>query len=191
MKTKKIALFASGSGTNAEKIMQYFEAHEQIEVSMLLSNKTKAGALARAEKFEVATKIFDRPTFYETNKIITLLQEKEIDLIVLAGFLWLIPAQLVKAFPNKIINIHPALLPNYGGKGMYGANVHEAVISNKEKESGITIHYVNEQYDEGEFIFQASCEISPSDTPTDLAKKVQKLEHEHFPKVIENVLLTQ
>ena len=191
MKTKKIALFASGSGTNAEKIMQYFDAHEQIEVAMLLSNKAKAGALVRAEKFEVATKVFDRSTFYETEEIITLLQDREIDLIVLAGFLWLIPAPLVKAFPNKIINIHPALLPNYGGKGMYGAHVHEAVIQNKEKESGITIHYVNEQYDEGEFIFQASCEISPSDTSTDLAKKVQQLEHEHFPKVIENVLLTQ
>ena len=191
MKTKKIALFASGSGTNAEKIMQYFDAHEQVEVAMLLSNKAKAGALARAEKFEVATKVFNRSTFYETEEIISLLQDREIDLIVLAGFLWLIPAPLVKAFPNKIINIHPALLPNYGGKGMYGAHVHEAVIQNKEKESGITIHYVNEQYDEGEFIFQASCEISPSDTSTDLAKKVQQLEHEHFPKVIENVLLTQ
>jgi len=191
MKTKKIALFASGSGTNAEKIMQYFDAHEQVEVAMLLSNKAKAGALARAEKFEVATKVFNRSTFYETEEIISLLQDREIDLIVLAGFLWLIPAPLVNAFPNKIINIHPALLPNYGGKGMYGAHVHEAVIQNKEKESGITIHYVNEQYDEGEFIFQASCEISPSDSPTDLAKKVQQLEHEHFPKVIENVLLTQ
>ena len=191
MKTKKIALFASGSGTNAEKIMQYFDAHEQVEVAMLLSNKAKAGALARAEKFEVATKVFNRSTFYETEEIISLLQDREIDLIVLAGFLWLIPAPLVNAFPNKIINIHPALLPNYGGKGMYGAHVHEAIIQNKEKESGITIHYVNEQYDEGEFIFQASCEISPSDSPTDLAKKVQQLEHEHFPKVIENVLLTQ
>jgi len=188
MKTKKIALFASGSGTNAEKIMQQLQGHEQIEVAMLLSNKTNAGALERAKKYSVETHVFNREDFYQKKNVLSLLQENEIDLIVLAGFLWLIPEHLVNAFPNKIVNIHPALLPKYGGKGMYGMHVHEAVVTNKEKQSGITIHYVNEVYDEGQIIFQASCSVLPTDTAADVAKKVQKLEHEHFPAVVERLL---
>jgi phosphoribosylglycinamide formyltransferase 1 len=132
--------------------------------------------------------VFDRPTFYQTDQIIQLLQRQEIDLIVLAGFMWLVPAELVRAFPNRIVNIHPALLPNYGGKGMYGHFVHEAVVAAGERESGITIHFVNEHYDEGAVIFQASCPVQPTDTPDDVARKVQVLEHAHYPRVVAEVL---
>jgi len=188
MTKKKIAIFASGSGSNTENIYDYFKANDKVEISLILTNNSTAKVIERANRLAIPYEIFDRETFYQTTKIVDLLKSKNIDLLVLAGFLWLIPEQLVKAFPNKIINIHPALLPKYGGKGMYGDKVHESVIENKETESGITIHYVNEKYDEGNIIFQAKCEISPTDKPKDLAKKIHGLEYQYFPIVIEKML---
>lgn len=188
MTQKRLAIFASGSGSNAEKIAEYFKNHPNIEISLILSNNPQAGVIARARKFQIPVVLFDKKMFYDTNRVIELLQNQYIDLVVLAGFMMLIPEAMVQAFPNKIINIHPALLPKYGGKGMYGHFVHEAVVAAQESESGITIHYVNEHYDEGTIIFQASCPVSPTDTPEDVAKKVQVLEHQHFPEVVEQVL---
>lgn len=188
MTQKRLAIFASGSGSNAEKIAEYFKNHPNIEISLILSNNPQAGVIARARKFQIPVVLFDKKTFYDTKRIVELLQNQHIDLVVLAGFMMLIPEAMVQAFPNRIINIHPALLPKYGGKGMYGHFVHEAVVAAQESESGITIHYVNEHYDEGTIIFQASCPVSPTDTPEDVAKKVQVLEHQHFPEVVEQVL---
>ena len=190
---KRIALFASGSGSNAEKIAQHFAGSTDVEISLIGSNNPKAGVIERARrgfdrKVHIPVLLFDRATFYETNRITQLLRNQTIDLIVLAGFMWLMPADLVRAFPNKIINIHPALLPKFGGKGMYGHFVHEAVAAAGETESGITIHYVNERYDEGQVIFQAACPVSPTDTPDDIARKVQALEHLHYPRVVADVL---
>ncbi len=188
---KRIAILASGSGTNAEAIMQHFFENDSAEVVLILSNKPEAYVLERAKKFGVPTHVFNRSTFRETNEIVDLLKSRDISLIVLAGFLWLIPEQLVKAFPNQIINIHPALLPKYGGKGMYGMNVHKAVKEADETETGITIHYVNEHYDEGQIIHQAKCEVSTNDTPEDIAQKIHLLEHEYFPKVIEELIYSE
>ena len=185
---QKIAIFASGSGSNAEQIISYFQSNKQVEVAVILSNKADAFVLERAKKFGIPTKVFDRPTFRKTENVLQTLQQHKIDLVVLAGFLWLIPSYLVKAFPNRIINIHPALLPKYGGKGMYGMHVHQAVIDAGEKESGITIHYVNEEYDEGQIIFQATCPLNKDETPETLAEKIHTLEHAHFPQVIDDVL---
>ena len=185
---KRIALFASGSGSNAEKIAQYVANDTDIEISLVLSNNPKAGVIERMRRLHIPVLLFDRATFYETERIAEILQNQQIDLIVLAGFMWLMPGGLVRAFPDKIINIHPALLPKFGGKGMYGHHVHEAVVANGETESGITIHYVNERYDEGAPIFQATCAVSPTDTPDDVARKVQQLEHEHYPRVVASVL---
>lgn len=185
---KKIAIFASGSGSNAENIANYFKGNNDLEISLILSNKKDAYVLERAKNLEIPSLIFNKKQFAESDEIVTTLQEKEIDLIVLAGFLWLIPANLIQAFPNKIVNIHPALLPNYGGKGMYGMKVHEAIVANQEKETGITIHFVNEKYDEGKTIFQATCEVLTNDTAEDVAKKIHQLEYEHFPKVIDKLL---
>ncbi len=182
---KNIAIFASGSGTNAENIIQYFHNHQDIKVRLVLSNNKDAYVLERAKNLNVETIVFNKDVFYNTNDIIEILQKEQIDYIVLAGFLWLIPKHFIKAFEHRIINIHPALLPKYGGKGMYGMNVHKAVINNKEKQSGISIHYVNENYDEGDIIFQASCPVSENDTPESLAQKIHELEYEHFPKIIE------
>lgn len=184
----KIAIFASGSGSNAQRITEYFSENQSVSIELFLTNNPQAGVIERGRKLHIPTLIFDKYTFSKTEKILAILQKQEIDLIILAGFLWLIPEYLVKAYPNKIINIHPALLPKYGGKGMWGHFVHEAVVANKESESGITIHYVNEHYDEGGIIFQASCEIIETDTPEDVAHKVQILEHQHFPKVIEELV---
>jgi len=181
---KRIAIFASGSGTNAEAIMQHFSNHTTAEVALILSNKVDAFVLERAKKHHVPTKVFNRATFRDTNEVVALLQAENISLIVLAGFLWLIPEQMVEAFPNQIINIHPALLPKYGGKGMYGMRVHEAVKAAGETETGITIHYVNEAYDEGQIIEQAKCAVLPEDSPEDIAQKIHQLEHEYFSKVI-------
>ena len=189
MKKNKIAIFASGSGSNAENISRFFNQHPSIEVSMFLTNKADATVNERAKNLGIPCHIFNREEFYDTNRIPELLKEKSIDLVVLAGFLWLIPSNLIKNFPNRIINIHPALLPKYGGKGMYGSKVHQQIIENKEKESGITIHYVNEKYDDGNIIFQATCSVSGDDTAESLAEKVHALEYEHFPKVIEGVIL--
>lgn len=187
---KHIALFASGSGSNAEKIADYFADNTEVTVSLILSNNSKAGVIERARRLHIPVLLFDRTTFYTTSQITELLLNQHIDLIVLAGFMWLMPADLVRAFPNKIINIHPALLPKFGGKGMYGHFVHEAVAAAGETESGITIHYVNEHYDEGQIIFQASCPVAPSDTPDDIARSVQALEHIHYPRVVAEVLTT-
>ena len=188
MTKKRIAIFASGSGSNAEKIAQYFENHSSIEISLIFTNNPQAGVITRARKLHIPVVVFDKHTFYKTDKILQLLKNQGIDLVVLAGFMMLVPTILVAAFPNRIINIHPALLPKFGGKGMYGHFVHEAVVASGERESGITIHFVNEHYDEGAIIFQASCAVASIDTPDEVAAKVQKLEHLHFPSVVEEVV---
>jgi phosphoribosylglycinamide formyltransferase 1 len=189
MKAKKrIVIFASGSGSNAERIVNYF-ADKEVEVVLFLTNNAEAGIIKRGKRLGIPTVVFDKTSFAKTNKIVEILQSQNIDLIVLGGFLWLIPEQLIKAFPEKIINIHPALLPKYGGKGMWGHHVHEAVVANNENESGITIHLVNEHYDEGKVLFQKSTPILPSDSPEEVAAKVLKIEHEWFPKVIEDYLM--
>jgi len=185
----KLAIFASGSGTNAEEIIGYFQDHPRIEVGMILSNNKKAFVLERALKHKIPQFVFDRKMFYKKRIVDEILRLNKINFIVLAGFMWLVPERFVKTYPNKIVNIHPALLPKYGGKGMYGHYVHEAVVKNKEKESGITIHWVNEEYDEGAIIFQATCDLKPSDTPDDVAKKVHELEYIHYPKVIEKTIM--
>ncbi len=188
MKKKNIAIFASGSGTNAEEIMKHFQKSAVGEVSLVLSNNASAYVLERARKYQVDTMLFNRQVLNETTAVDEKLEEKNIDFIVLAGFMLLFPERLIKKYPNKIVNIHPALLPKYGGKGMYGMYVHEAVVKNRESESGITIHWVNEIYDEGKIIFQATCPVGPKDTPEDVATKVHQLEYEHYPKVIESLL---
>ncbi len=186
MNVKKIALFASGSGTNAQNIIEYFSDNENIMVDSLWSNRADAYALKRAESLGVDTFVFNREQFYDTDEVVNRLKDRNIDLIVLAGFLWLIPKKLIREF--TIINVHPALLPKYGGKGMYGMHVHKAVVANGDRESGISVHYVNEKFDEGELIFQASCSVSPEDSPEIVAQKVHKLEYKHFPEVIEQVV---
>lgn len=181
-------LFASGSGTNAENIIRYFQDKPEAEVVALFSNRRSAKALKRAHDLHVKALHFDREAFYETNEVLHVLQDLKPDIIVLAGFLWMFPENILQEFPDKVINIHPALLPKYGGKGMYGMNVHRAVIEKKEAEAGITIHYVNPRYDEGKIIFQATVPVDPEDTPKSIAEKVHSLEYKHFPKVIENFL---
>jgi phosphoribosylglycinamide formyltransferase-1 len=188
MNSSKIAIFASGSGTNTQRIIEYFTGNTQISVSLVLSNKPDAYVLERAKRLQVPSVVFDRHTFNETDEIPDLLKKEGIDFIVLAGFLWLVPLNLIRAYPGKIINIHPALLPKYGGKGMYGERVHEAVIQSGDKESGISIHYVNEKYDEGNIIFQAKCEVLPDDTPDSLAQRIHQLEYKHYPEVIEKLV---
>ena len=185
---KRIAIFASGSGSNAQKIMEHFKYSPDAEVSLILTNNPDAYVLQRADNFEIPAHIFDKHDFFETTASVDRLKRMEIDLIVLAGFLWLVPENLIRAFPEKIINIHPALLPAYGGKGMYGDRVHRAVLANKEEESGITIHYVNERFDEGEIIQQARFKIEAGDTLEMIKFKGQQLEHQYFPKVIEALL---
>lgn len=185
---KRIAIFASGSGSNAENIANYFSESNEVEISLIVTNNPQAGVIQRARKLHIPVVVFDRKTFYESDRILELLLNQGIDLIVLAGFMMLIPASLVAAFPSRMVNIHPALLPKYGGKGMYGHFVHEAVVAAGETESGITVHFVNEFYDEGNVIAQFPCALSPGDSPEDVATKVQKLEHEHFPKIVEEVL---
>jgi phosphoribosylglycinamide formyltransferase 1 len=188
---KKIAIFASGSGTNAQRIIEYFKDHPDISVSIVLCNKPDAFVLERAKNLSVDSMVFFRKEFYETDLVLQKLEDNKIDLIVLAGFLWLLPENLLNAYAGKIINIHPALLPKYGGKGMFGMRVHEAVIQAGEKESGISIHLVNEKYDAGEIIFQAKCVVSEKETPETLAKKIHLLEYTYFPKVIESVILNK
>lgn len=185
---KRIAIFASGSGSNAQKIMEHFKNHNEAEVAIVLTNNPDAYVLQRADNFEIPSHIFDKYEFTKTDSVVSLLKSLEIDIIVLAGFLWLVPQNLLKAFPNKIINIHPALLPKYGGKGMYGDNVHKAVIANGDEESGITIHFVNENFDEGEVIHQSRFKIEKGDDLEMIKFKGQQLEHLHFPRVVENLL---
>lgn len=184
-----IAIFASGSGSNAENIATYFKRNKQMSVSMFLTNKADAFVVERAKKLGIPHKIFNKNDFYYTANVLNILKENEVDFVVLAGFLWLVPESLVDAYPNKIVNIHPALLPAYGGKGMFGDNVHRAVVENNEKESGITIHYVNKEYDKGSIIFQAKCTVEPTDTPEMVAEKVHELEYKYYPEVIERVIL--
>ncbi len=188
---KKIAIFASGSGSNAENIIQYFAQKPHFCVKSVFCNVPDAYVLERAKKYRIPTFVFNREEFRNPDKVFRQLQEQEIDFIVLAGFLWLMPSFITAAWPNKIVNIHPALLPAYGGKGMYGHHVHEAVIAAGEKESGITIHYVNDHYDQGAIIFQAKCPVLPTDTPDDLAARVHELEYRYFPQIIEETILKQ
>jgi phosphoribosylglycinamide formyltransferase-1 len=185
---KRIAIFASGSGSNAQKIMEHFKRNADAEVVLILTNNPNAYVLQRADNFEIPTHIFTRSEFYDGDDVIKLLKNLQVDLIVLAGFLWLVPPALLKAFPNKIINIHPALLPKYGGKGMYGEHIHKAVLAAGEEESGITIHFANEQFDEGEILHQSKFKIDAGDTLEVIKFKIQQLEHHHFPRVIENLL---
>lgn len=185
---KKIAIFASGSGSNAENIIQYFISKPEISVDSVFCNVPDAYVLKRAEKYKIPTFLFNREDLKNQEKVLQILQQRQIDFIVLAGFLWLMPSFIVSAFPGRIINIHPALLPRHGGKGMYGMKVHEAVITAGEKESGITIHYINNRYDEGNPIFQARCQVDTGETPESLAQKVHALEYEHFPRVIEETI---
>jgi phosphoribosylglycinamide formyltransferase-1 len=186
-----IALFASGSGTNAENIINYFENHTCIKAGLVLTNNPEAGVIERAKRRHVPVQVFNRQDFREASTITEKLSEYHIRFIVLAGFLWLIPDYLIQAFPQRIVNIHPALLPAYGGKGMYGMHVHRAVVDNKEQQSGITIHEVNNEYDRGRILFQATCAVTPNDTPESVAAKVHLLEYAHFPKVIEQWIVQQ
>ncbi|GAA4276077.1 phosphoribosylglycinamide formyltransferase [Aquimarina mytili] len=185
---KRIIIFASGSGTNAENIIKYFQERKVAEVTHVFSNNLRAKVLKRAHNLKVKALHFDKESFYKTNDVLNVLKDAQPDLIVLAGFLWIFPKKIIDVFPNKVINIHPALLPKYGGKGMYGHHVHEAVVRNKEKESGITIHYVNEHYDEGAIIFQAKTAVTKDHSAEDVANAVHQLEYKHFPVVIEKVL---
>ncbi|MCX6268814.1 MAG: phosphoribosylglycinamide formyltransferase [Bacteroidetes bacterium] len=185
----RIAVFASGNGSNAQRIIEYFAGHSAISIDMVLTNNPGAPVLKRAENLGVSTMVFNRTTFYETGIIPEMLVANHIDYVVLAGFLWLIPGNLLQAYPARIINIHPALLPKYGGKGMYGLKVHEAVIASGDRESGITIHFVDEKYDEGKIIFQAKCPVNEADTPEILAERVHALEHRWFPEVIGEIVM--
>jgi phosphoribosylglycinamide formyltransferase-1 len=185
---EKIAIFASGTGSNAKKIIEYFDAHPNIEVRLVVANKPDAPVLAMAEQHGVETLLTDRSGFYQSEAILAQLADAQVTFIVLAGFLWLVPAYLVNAYPKRIVNIHPALLPKYGGKGMYGMHVHRAVKQAGVQETGITIHLVNEAYDEGGILFQARCPVKASDTPEQIAGKVRQLEHEHFAPVIEKYI---
>lgn len=186
---KNIAIFASGGGSNAVKIMEYFEENEVAHVALVVSNKADAPVLEKAAAFRVSTHVINRKDFYETQTLLNVLDEYKVDFIALAGFLWLVPEYLIQAYDSKIVNIHPALLPKYGGKGMYGHFVHEAVSEAGEIESGITIHWADKHYDEGGIIFQANCAIRPHEDPIVIAKEVLKLEHAHYAKVIEQVLI--
>lgn len=184
----QLAIFASGAGSNAAKIIAQFAGNAEVIIKLIVSNKKEAGVVGIAAAENIDTLIINRGSFYETSNCVNELKARGIDFIVLAGFLWKIPASLIEAYPARIINIHPALLPKYGGKGMYGNFVHESVINAGEKESGITIHYVDAHYDEGDIIFQAKCRIEETDTPASLATKIHALEHAHFPVVIEKLL---
>ena len=185
----RIAIFASGSGSNAESIIRYFSDNKSVKVVLVLSNKSRSGVLIRAQLHNIPTFIFTKNDLNECSKVHDVLKDYNASMIVLAGFLLKIPLYMIKAYPNSILNIHPALLPKYGGKGMYGMNVHTAVVENKEDKTGITIHYVNENYDEGAIIFQATCDIDEHDLPEDVKTKVQTLELCHFPSVIESIIL--
>lgn len=185
---KRIAIFASGSGSNAQKIMEHFKRSTEVEVALVLTNNPESYVLQRADSFEIPSHIFDRHEFYQTDDVLDLLKNLDIDLIVLAGFLWLIPQNLLKEYPGRIINIHPALLPKHGGKGMYGDRVHKAVMEAGDLEGGITIHYVNEHYDEGEFIHQAKYRIEKDDSLEMIKFKGQQLEHLHYPRIVETLI---
>lgn len=188
MKTKRMVVFASGNGTNFHNIALYFVDKKHIQIELLIGNKPDAYVFERAKQWHIPSLLIDRESFYQANKILNVLKEINPDLIVLSGFLWLMPENIIEAFSQKIINIHPALLPKYGGKGMYGMHVHRAVANNKEKETGISIHYVNNEYDKGDLILQAKCKLTPKDTPETIAEKVHQLEYAYFPSTIEQLL---
>ena len=189
MKKHSIAIFASGAGSNAEKIIEHFKTSDEITVALIVCNKPGAGVLKIAADNNIPALLIEKEKFFHGNAYVDELKAHQINFIVLAGFLWKLPSVLINAYPNKIINIHPALLPKYGGKGMYGNNVHQRVIESGEKESGITIHFVDELYDNGKHIFQTVCPVLPGDTPETLAKRIHELEHYHYPKVIEEIIL--
>ena len=185
----KLAILASGNGTNAQRISEYFNGSDKVAVDCIIYNRKDAFVAKRAELLGVPARDFGRADFYENGAVLRFMQDRGIDWVILAGFLWLVPEDILKAYPNRIINIHPALLPKYGGKGMYGHHVHEAVIANREKESGITIHIVDQHYDKGTTLFQAKCRLTDADTPDTLADKIHLLEQEYFPVVIEKTVL--
>ena len=185
---RHLAIFASGTGSNARQIIEFFKNSAEVQVTLVVSNKRDAGVLDIARQQGIPTHVTDRKTFDETEDLLGILREHQVNFIALAGFLWLIPGYLIRAFPRKIVNIHPALLPKYGGKGLYGLHVHTAVQAAGESETGITIHYVDEHYDEGDIIFQARCPVSPTDTPVDIAHQVLTLEHAHYPRVIQEIM---
>ena len=185
-----VAIFASGSGTNAQNLIEYFRDHPIIHISLIVSNKSDAYVLKRAENENVPHVVLSGKDWEENGNASRVLQEYRIDFIVLAGYLRLLPHWLSHQYLKKIVNIHPALLPNYGGKGMFGEHVHRAVIASGDKHSGITIQYVNEEYDKGDIIFQAQCPVLPSDTPETLAARIHQLEYEHYPKVLEKVVMS-
>lgn len=186
---KNIVIFASGNGTNAENMIRYFRVRNTAVIRKVITNNPKAGVIKRAENFHVPVTVIDKKAWQNPEKLLENLKDLNTDLIVLAGFLKKIPVNIVAAYRNRIINIHPALLPKYGGKGMYGMHVHEAVIENKEPKSGITIHYANEKYDDGAIIFQAETPVYENDTPESLAERIHKLEYEYFPQIVEKVIL--
>ena len=183
-----IAIFASGSGTNAQRIIEYFKDDSEVNICRIFCNNPSAFVLQRAEKLNIPSLLFSKDDFYAEGIVADTLQSDRTDWIILAGFLWLIPQFLINRYPDRIVNIHPALLPKYGGKGMYGNRVHKAVIENGEDKSGITIHFVNQNYDEGQIIFQAKCDVHVKDTPQSLALKIHELEYKHFPEVIEELI---
>ena len=185
---KRIVIFASGSGSNAENLIKYFSRTKTASVVQVLTNNPQATVLDRCKKLEVSALSFNKVSLYKTEDVLNILRASKPDLIVLAGFLWKFPENILREFPNKVINIHPALLPKYGGKGMYGMHVHEAVVANKELQTGITIHYVNENYDEGAIIFQDSCFVDTLDNANDVARKIHELEMKHFPVIVEKIL---
>ncbi len=187
---KNAAIFASGEGTNAENIIVYFNKDKRIKIKLVITNSDTAGVIKRVEKYKKTVQIISKTALYEyTPQIIEFLKTEQIDLIILAGFLLKVPRDLINAFPNSIVNIHPALLPKYGGKGMYGMHVHNAVIANKEKESGITVHYINEEYDEGKIILQERCDVLETETVLTLSQKIRDLEMKYFPIAIEKLLV--
>ncbi len=185
---KRIVIFASGGGTNAENLIKFFYNRENASVIQVLTNNPRAKVLERAKNLNISALSFNKIAFTKTNDVLNIVKSTNPDLIILAGFLWKFPKSILNAFPNKVINVHPALLPKYGGKGMYGIRVHEAVVANKETETGITIHYVNEHYDEGAIIFQAKCHVDSYDSAEDVASKIHELEMEHFPMVVDKLL---
>ena len=187
-KMKRIAIFASGSGTNAQRIAEYFSTNSKVSIVRIYCNNPEAFVLTRARRLNIPSLIFVRKDLYQTDLILNQLHEDKTDLIVLAGFLWLVPVNILSAFENRIINIHPALLPRYGGKGMYGHYVHGAVIDSGDTESGISVHFVNEKYDAGDIIFQVRCQIDKGETTESLAAKIHELEYEHFPVIINQVI---
>ena len=184
----RLAILGSGNGTNAQQISEYFANRTDVEVCCIIYNKRDAYIAQRAKNLGIEARYFGRKDFYESSAVLDYLRQKKADWVILAGFLWLVPETMLQAYPNRIINIHPALLPNYGGKGMYGHHVHEAVVAAHEKESGITIHIVDHNYDRGTTLFQARCSVTPDVTPDTLEAKIHLLEKEHFPRVIDETI---